>query len=150
MNFLKTEVTIAQELSDPSIVHVKDVYNTQYHALIVMDKAECSLADYIKKKGGKLPIEECKIVMKETLKGLKYLHNMNIVHRDIKPGNILLMSSDVLEGNLKITDFSISAKINDTASSELLDTAGTFLYKAPEQFNLEVCTTVRKLLMIVH
>ncbi len=106
-----------------------------------MDKAMGSLSDYIMIKGGKLPEEECREIMRQLMEGLKYLHLSNIVHRDMKPGNILMMSFDDLKDSVKITDFSISAKLTDAMPYELVDTAGTLLYKAPEQFSASPCTT---------
>jgi len=148
LNFLRNEVTIAQEFSHPSIISVKKVYQSRHHVLIVMDRAKCSLSDYLKKKGWKLQEEECMIIMKQVLEGLKYLHITNIVHRDMKPGNILLMETKKLENSVRISDFGVSAKLTDALPCELSDTAGTFLYKAPEQFNGELCTTVLLLSII--
>eukprot|EP00826_Nyctotherus_ovalis_P059545 TRINITY_DN828_c0_g1_i14.p1 TRINITY_DN828_c0_g1~~TRINITY_DN828_c0_g1_i14.p1 ORF type:complete len:490 (-),score=127.65 TRINITY_DN828_c0_g1_i14:99-1568(-) len=140
LNFLETEVSIMQELEHSSIIKVKKIYKSQYHVLIVMELAKCSLADYIEKHG-RLTEEESKIVLRQILDGLKYLHISNIVHRDLKPGNILLMSDKNLEGTVKISDFSISAKLTKALHFELTDTVGTFLYKAPEQFDSSLCTT---------
>lgn len=142
LNFLENEVKIVQQLEHPSIIKVKKIYKSLYHVLIVMEVAKCSLADYIEKKG-KLTEEESKVILKQILSGLKYLHISNIVHRDLKPGNILLMSDKKLEGAVKISDFSISAKVTQALTFELADTVGTFLYKAPEQFTSDICTTVK-------
>jgi calcium/calmodulin-dependent protein kinase I len=142
LSFLENEVNIIQQLEHPSIIKVKNIYKSQYHVLIVMELAKCSLADYISKHG-RLTEEESKVILKQILNGLKYLHISNIVHRDLKPGNILLMSDKNLEGAIKISDFSISANLTKALPFELTDTVGTFLYKAPEQFTSEGCTTVR-------
>ena len=80
--------------------------------------------------------------MRQMLQGIKYLHQMDVAHRDLKPGNILLTSYSHLESAVRITDFSISAKLTDAFPHELTDTAGTFLYMAPEQFAVHPCTTV--------
>jgi len=142
LSFLENEVNITQQLEHPSIIKVKNIHKSQYHVLIVMELAKCSLADYIKKRG-KLTEEESKVILRQILSGLKYLHISNIVHRDLKPANILLMSDKTLEGTIKISDFSISAKLTKALPFELTDTVGTFHYKAPEQFTSEGCTTVK-------
>jgi len=142
LNFLKNEVTIMQGTLHPAIIRLRKVHKSQHHVLIVMDRAKCSLSDYIKKHKGKVPIEEVKIILRQIMQGLQYLHIQNIAHRDMKPGNILLMSTTNLSQSVKITDFSISAKLNDALPYELFDTAGTFLYKAPEQFTGSLSTTV--------
>ena len=144
LNFLKNETEMSANFNHPSIIKVKKIHQTQYHVLIVMEHAKWSLADYIKSHGGVMEEEECKIVMRQILEGLKYLHIANIVHRDIKPENILLMSNTELKGTVKISDFSISAKLANASQFELADTVGTFLYKAPEQFDTSLCNTVRK------
>ena len=148
INFIKNELKIMQSLSHPCFIKVRKIYQTQYHILIVMDKAKCSLADYIHDRN--LSENEVKIIIKQILEGLKYLHNNNIIHRDIKPANILLMSDAKLEGSVKIIDFSISAKMSDASLSEQIETAGTFLYKAPEQFSTGLCTTVSKIIRLVY
>ena len=142
LSLLQNEVTISQRLSHPSIIGVRKIFRTQHHVLIVMERAKCSLADYIKSKGGKLSEYECRVIITQVLEGLKYLHIINVVHKDMKPGNILLMSHVKLEGSIRITDFSISTKLSSSSGFDLASTAGTFLYKAPEQFKGEICTTV--------
>ncbi len=76
-----------------------------------------------------------KKVISDILNGLKYLHDCGIVHRDMKPKNILLSQSKDGELMAKIADFGISKKIgfeDKTASTQLL---GSVEYMAPEQFN---------------
>lgn len=107
-----------------------------------MQKAKGSLAEYIKMKGGKVPIPECREIISQILEGLKYLHSLDIAHRDMKPGNILMMSYHTLKNAVKITDFSISAKLTDVLPAEISDTMGTPKYKAPEQFTGQPCSTV--------
>ena len=138
--YLQNEINIFQTLSHPSIIKLRKVHKTQHHVLIVMNRARGSLADYI--KIGMIREHKCKAILRQLLQGLQYLHLSNIIHRDIKPGNILLMSNKELDKAVRITDFSISAKLNDSLPYEVFDTAGTFLYKAPEQFAGGLCTTV--------
>lgn len=67
----------------------------------------------------------------QILRGLNYMHKMNIAHRDIKPENILLSSKDVGVLELKITDFGF-AKCYDPQEGGLTETLGSPLYMAPE------------------
>lgn len=150
LKFLRNEMTISQECSHKSIMKVKRVHHTQQHVLIAMERAKCSLAEYVRAKGGKLPEEECKVVVRQLLEALQHLHVSDVVHKDIKPGNILLMSDENLEGAVRLIDFGISTKLTNAAPNELTNTAGTFLYKAPEQFTCGVCTTVSCCVIIVH
>jgi serine/threonine protein kinase len=75
---------------------------------------------------------EVVMVMKGLLSGVAYLHSKNIVHRDIKPDNILFADSSYT--SLKITDFGLSGQLQSESSLE--DTCGTTLYMAPEQAQL--------------
>eukprot|EP00826_Nyctotherus_ovalis_P008117 TRINITY_DN12095_c0_g1_i2.p1 TRINITY_DN12095_c0_g1~~TRINITY_DN12095_c0_g1_i2.p1 ORF type:complete len:279 (-),score=49.66 TRINITY_DN12095_c0_g1_i2:800-1636(-) len=150
MNFLKNEVAMSEKLNHPSIIKVKRTHKTQHHVLIVMENARCSLADYMRSRKGVIPEEDCKVVMRQILSGLKYLHISSIVHRDMKPENILLMSDTELKGSVKLSDFGISAKLTNASQFELADTVGTFLYKAPEQFDASLCNTVKCAIKVVH
>ncbi|MBL4703667.1 MAG: serine/threonine protein kinase, partial [Flavobacteriales bacterium] len=84
---------------------------------------------------GQLTLEQKYQIIKGILDGLKYIHSKNLIHRDLKPGNIMLhyQDADIIP---KLIDFGISKNTGDgqTVSSELL---GTVEYMAPEQFNAE-------------
>ena len=72
-------------------------------------------------------------VMVQMMTGVEYLHKNNIVHRDIKPGNILIFHESPLL--LKLTDFDVSKFLNpEVETSEMSSNVGTFAYKAPEFF----------------
>eukprot|EP00826_Nyctotherus_ovalis_P038716 TRINITY_DN3642_c0_g2_i5.p4 TRINITY_DN3642_c0_g2~~TRINITY_DN3642_c0_g2_i5.p4 ORF type:complete len:208 (+),score=30.89 TRINITY_DN3642_c0_g2_i5:77-700(+) len=150
LKFLKNEVAISQEYRHRNIMKVKRVHHTQQHVLIVMERAKCSLAEYMRAKGGKLPEEECRVIVRQLLEALQHLHVSDVVHKDIKPSNILLMSDENLAGAVRLIDFGISTKLTNAAPNELINTAGTFLYKAPEQFNCGACTTVSSCVTLVH
>eukprot|EP00826_Nyctotherus_ovalis_P061340 TRINITY_DN8720_c0_g1_i5.p1 TRINITY_DN8720_c0_g1~~TRINITY_DN8720_c0_g1_i5.p1 ORF type:complete len:248 (+),score=35.37 TRINITY_DN8720_c0_g1_i5:120-863(+) len=142
LSHLRNEVAIAQECVHENIMKVKKVHRTQEHVLIVMEKAKCSLEEYMRSRGGKLGEQEAKVIIKQLLCALRHLHISDVVHKDVKPANILLMSDVELEGAVRLTDFSVATKLRNATPHELSNTAGTFLYKAPEQFNGGVCTTV--------
>jgi serine/threonine protein kinase len=78
--------------------------------------------------------EECAIIIKGILEGLNYLHSLNIIHRDIKPGKLKDNSENIMlsrKGNLnsiKICDFGLATNLDDSDSKR----CGTLIYMAPE------------------
>jgi len=85
---------------------------------------------YREMKFSPLTDEECSYIMKQILQGIEHIHQLNIVHRDIKPQNILMRSFHNLEGAVKIADFGLGTQ--DCTST---DDCGTLIYKTPEQFS---------------
>src|SRR4051812_17714564 len=74
-------------------------------------------------------VEKCEIMV-QALNGLQYAHSHGIVHRDIKPGNIMVLK----DGSVKIVDFGI-ARISDNSMTKTGQIVGTINYMSPEQFN---------------
>ena len=74
--------------------------------------------------------EEVRIIMKSILEGVAYIHNMNIIHRDLKLENILINNIKDLS-SIKIVDFGLGAKYDFSTD----DNCGTLLYMAPEMTN---------------
>jgi len=74
---------------------------------------------------------ECRYIMKQILEGLKYIHELGLVHRDLKPQNILMDSFELLEGAVKIADFGLGTQ----GDYSLRENCGTIIYMAPEQLS---------------
>lgn len=131
MRFLR-EARAAGGLSHPNIVIVHDVGEIEsrpYMAMELLDGA--SLADILD-KGQPLPIRDAVIMGIQLARALDYAHAHGIVHRDIKPGNIMLLRDGV---TIKVTDFGIAhmevgAGEQRTRSGDVL---GTPQYMSPEQ-----------------
>ena len=73
-----------------------------------------------------------KAMASQLLSALKYLHNMGVTHRDVKPDNILIQSNDPIY--VKLTDFGLSKMVEDTDETFLRTFCGTLLYCAPEVY----------------
>ncbi len=116
-------------LSHPNIVKVYDVSFGDAIQYIVMEHIEgITLKEYITQQGVVNPREAIYFIT-QLLRALKHAHDKGIVHRDIKPQNILLIS----DGTIKVTDFGI-ARISENATRTMTDGAiGSVHYISPEQ-----------------
>ncbi|VUD56812.1 Serine/threonine-protein kinase PrkC [Thalassocella blandensis] len=123
------EAKAAGRLSHPSIVSVYDVGEDNGVAFIAMDYAEGNPLSSFVTKDNLLPVFEVYRIICEVAIALEYAHENNIVHRDIKPGNIIYNPSPF---QVKVTDFGIARLVDDskTNTGEIL---GSPLYMAPEQ-----------------
>ena len=92
----------------------------------------CQLDDLNKYCKLKVVTHKQKIqIMTQIMKGVKYLHDNDIIHRDIKPGNILVASDNPM--SLQITDFDVSKFLEDNSeTSAMTSNVGTIAFKAPE------------------
>ncbi len=123
----KVEAQNAAGLSHPNIVNVYDVGEDGGLHYIVMELIEgITLKKYIEKKG-QLPFKEAVSIAIQVAQGIEAAHNKNIVHRDIKPQNIIISR----EGKVKVTDFGIArAASANTINSNAM---GSVHYISPEQ-----------------
>ncbi len=123
----KIEAQSAAGLAHPNIVNVYDVGEDQGIYYIVMELIEgITLKKYIEKKG-KLPVKDAISIAIQVAQGIEAAHNNHIVHRDIKPQNIIISR----EGKVKVTDFGIArAASANTINSNAM---GSVHYISPEQ-----------------
>lgn len=123
----KSEAQAAAGLTHPNIVNVFDVGDDEGLYYIVMELIEgITLKEYISKKG-KLSIKEATSIAIQVSMGLETAHSHGIVHRDVKPQNIIIST----DGKVKVTDFGIArAASSNTISSNVM---GSVHYSSPEQ-----------------
>ena len=129
IRFVQEARTMAR-LKHPNIVTVHDVGLEGEHPFIVMEKLDGgSLADRLEKGGVLPPRLACRVVV-QILAGLEVAHQAHVVHRDVKPQNVLIS----LEGKPKLTDFGI-AQVTGTnhALTRTGVIMGTLAFMAPEQ-----------------
>lgn len=130
------EVRVAGMLKHPNILTVFDAGVEEPYYYIVMEYVQNSrtLKDFCK-AGSLLPVEQVVETIFKCCKALDYAHRHNIIHRDIKPGNLLLT-----EGmNVKIADFGI-AQIIRADTTQPAGLMGSPAYMSPEQIREEVLT----------
>ena len=141
----RREAQSAAALNHPSIVAVYDTgeetitdSNNRESVIpyIVMEYVKGQTVSQLLKNGDALPIDEAIQVVVGVLSALEYSHREGIIHRDIKPGNIMLTS----EGKVKVMDFGIARAIADSAATmtQTNSVVGTAQYLSPEQARGEV------------
>jgi serine/threonine-protein kinase len=123
----RVEAQAAAGLMHPNIVNVYDVGEEKGIYYIVMELVDgITLKNYIGKKG-KLGYKEAVTIALQVSMGLEAAHRNHIIHRDIKPQNIIISR----EGKVKVTDFGIAkAATSDTITSNVM---GSVHYTSPEQ-----------------
>jgi serine/threonine-protein kinase len=127
------EAQTAARLSHPHIVPIHDVGEGQGIVYFVMGLIEGeSLAARIKRRG-RVPAEETRRIIRETADALSAAHAVSVIHRDIKPDNILLEGT---RGRVVVTDFGIAKALSATSGATLTSAGmaiGTPAYMSPEQ-----------------
>lgn len=124
--FLPRELSIITKINHPNIIACYDVFDYGYKKFIVMEMAgHGDLLEYVKLKGA-LDEEKSKGMFKQLTNAIEYLHNIDVVHRDLKCENLLL---DV-QNNIKVSDFGFSRKMSQKDFSETF--CGSAAYAAPE------------------
>ena len=117
-------------LSHPNIMAVYDVSHSTELDYIVMELIDgITLKQYMQKKGGKLAWREALHFITQIMKALSHAHSRGIIHRDIKPHNMMVLR----DGSLKVADFGI-ARLTSAAQATLTQEAlGSVHYISPEQ-----------------
>lgn len=123
----RAEAQAAAGLEHPNIVNIYDVGSEEGMYYIVMEHVEgITLKTYVEKKG-QLSYKEAISIAIQVARGIEVAHSKNIIHRDIKPQNIIIST----EGKVKVTDFGIArAASANTISSDVM---GSVHYVSPEQ-----------------
>lgn len=126
----RSEARSARRLAHPNIVRIHDIGEELGRKYISMEYVSGTDLKKHLKACGRLPANEVARIANQIGRALDYAHSMGIVHRDVKPANILLNE----QGNVKVSDFGI-AKILESTRSETAAGAviGTPLYMSPEQ-----------------
>jgi mitogen-activated protein kinase kinase 1 len=125
---LERELHQIAAIRHPNVVTSYDAFFREGKLLIVLEYMDCgTITTVIKKLGGGMPEDKVSYITRQLFAGLAHLHSYGVVHRDIKPGNILLNR----KGEVKISDFGVAANVS---INQLHHTAvGSTPYMSPER-----------------
>ncbi|XP_024870145.1 serine/threonine-protein kinase fused isoform X1 [Temnothorax curvispinosus] len=123
---LRQECEIQRYLQHPNIVQMIDSFETENEIVVVTEYADKELYDILA-KGGRLSEERAQVIACDLVSALYYLHSNRVMHRDLKPQNVLLEAN----GIAKLCDFGFARNMS-TGTHVLTSIKGTPLYMAPE------------------
>ena len=123
------EALSASSLNHPNIVEIYDVGEDDGNFYIVMEYVDGKNLKQLIKRRTKLSLPEVIDIMKQLTDGIAHAHDSFIIHRDIKPQNMLILDN----GLVKITDFGIAVALNSTQLTQTNSVMGSVHYLPPEQ-----------------
>ena len=123
------EAIAAARLDHENIVTIHDVDEENGRLFIVMEVVEGEDLDVYLRRKGALPVRRATEIVREVARALEHAHAAGVVHRDIKPGNILIGR----KGEIKITDFGLAQDVGHKEQHSGAYVLGTPFYVSPEQ-----------------
>ncbi len=138
----RREALAVAKLIHPNIVQVYDTGIDESRHYIVMEYVEGRSGAQILQRQGPLHPETAAEAGIQACAGLDYAHRRGIIHRDVKPGNLMIVGGPVGGGpmTVKLTDFGIARAIEQTRITQVGSVVGTAAYLAPEQVRGEEAT----------
>ncbi len=125
----RTEARALARLENPHIVHIYDMRADDNQWFIVMEYVEgITLAEKIR-RDRIIPCPEALSIFRQMLTAIGHAHRLGVIHRDIKPNNIMITT----EGVVKITDFGLAKDRYTRSLTQPVSTGGTLYYMSPEQ-----------------
>ncbi len=127
----RREALAAARLIHPNIVQVFDFGfdEGQHQHFIVMEHVPGQSCAELLRDNGRLEVEEAVEIISQACRGLDYAHRNGVVHRDVKPGNLLVSDAEVV----KLADFGIARAAGQSSITQVGSVLGTAAYLAPEQ-----------------
>ncbi|MCA9285755.1 MAG: serine/threonine protein kinase [Phycisphaerales bacterium] len=126
------EVRSARQVSHPNVCRVFDIGEADGRQFIAMEYVDGEDLASLLRRIGRVPPEKAVQIGQQICAGLAAVHEVGVVHRDLKPGNIMIDG----RGRVRITDFGVAAASDDTSAGWV----GTLAYMAPEQLRREPAT----------
>lgn len=139
----RREALAVAKLIHPNIVQVYDTGIDEGRHYIVMEYVQGRSGAQILQKQGSLDAETTAEIGAQACAGLDYAHRRGIIHRDVKPGNLMIVGGPVGGGaqlTVKLTDFGIARAVEQTRITQVGSVVGTAAYLSPEQVRGEEAT----------
>ncbi|MEO1271886.1 MAG: serine/threonine-protein kinase, partial [Myxococcota bacterium] len=134
---IKREFRAGRRLDHANVVQTQELFETDTVWAFTMERLDRSLRDHLKEEGP-LPLDQALHIALELLRGLDFIHSERVVHRDLKPGNILINTPDPQKGIpavAKLADFGIARFGELGEGPSLWSVVGTPAYMPPEALN---------------
>jgi len=130
------EASLAGKLNHPHIVDILDAVQEPDNSYVVMEYVPGTTLEAHAEVSTLLPLNKVVEIIFKSIRALEYAHRHGVIHRDIKPGNILLSES----GETKVSDFGASFQQRPAQETTQIAGVGSPAYMSPEQIRMEVLT----------
>jgi serine/threonine protein kinase len=125
----KKEAQVLAQLNHKNIVSVFDIIDQNQNQYIIMEYLNGKNLEELLNAERVFPIERAISVVSDTCLALDYIHKKNIIHRDVKPSNIIILEDETV----KLTDFGVTRDLNSATMTQDGSLVGTIAYASPEQ-----------------
>jgi len=125
----KQELILARQVTDRNVIRIFDLGEASGIRYITMEYIEGHSLHQILQKQGKLPVPEAMEIMRQMLSGLQAAHREGVIHRDLKPGNIMRDG----QGRVVVMDFGLARSLAGDGMTRTGTMLGTMEYMSPEQ-----------------
>ncbi len=125
----KQELVLARQVTDRNIIRIFDLGEADGIRFITMEYVEGTSLYQILREQGKLPVKESAEIIEQVLIGLKAAHREGVIHRDLKPGNIMRDK----QGRILVMDFGLARSLESDGMTKTGAVLGTMEYMSPEQ-----------------
>jgi tetratricopeptide (TPR) repeat protein/predicted Ser/Thr protein kinase len=125
----KQELILARQITDRNIIRIFDLGDAEGIKFITMEYVEGESVHRLLRQRGKLPVEEVVDLLEQVLSGLSAAHREGVIHRDLKPGNIMRDT----QGRVVVMDFGLARSMEGDGMTRTGAMLGTMEYMSPEQ-----------------
>lgn len=125
----KQELILARQVTDRNVIRIFDLGDADGVKFITMEYVEGESLYQILRRQGKVPVDEAVEIMRQMLRGLQSAHREGVIHRDLKPGNIMRDA----QGRIVVMDFGLARSLEGDGMTRTGTMMGTMEYMSPEQ-----------------